>query len=250
MAASPAGGAQREYADNVQFIQADAQLRPVMGRAKVYVIVNAEELAEDAGNRLLKTLEEPPPFVVFSADRGRTRRGLSDDRVALSGDSLAAGARAELAGSLVTLGALTSARNSSPRWRAGGRPGHSRPARRAPVRTAAGVRAAIWLGCWAARGSSAWFLPGACPSVGRPRKSCVRRSARGSTGGATSSCTSSVWANGCACPATPHAGVATNISRAQGRDAAFSLQQALMDLDMNVNARLVLDLLVLKLPRP
>jgi DNA polymerase-3 subunit delta' len=36
-----------------------------MGRSKVYLIVYAEELAEDAGNRLLKTLEEPPPFVVF-----------------------------------------------------------------------------------------------------------------------------------------------------------------------------------------
>src|SRR5438045_9187706 len=36
-----------------------------MGRSKVYVIVNAEELAEDAGNRLLKTLEEPPGSVVF-----------------------------------------------------------------------------------------------------------------------------------------------------------------------------------------
>src|SRR5207244_11389331 len=49
----------------VQFIQSDAQLKPIMGRMKVYVIVNAEELAEDAGNRLLKTLEEPAPFVVF-----------------------------------------------------------------------------------------------------------------------------------------------------------------------------------------
>src|SRR5205814_2910780 len=58
-------GPMREYPDHVQFIQADAQLKPVMGRAKVYIIVYAEELAEDAGNRLLKTLEEPPPFVVF-----------------------------------------------------------------------------------------------------------------------------------------------------------------------------------------
>src|SRR6185503_15199401 len=40
-------------------------LRPVMGRKKVYLIINAEELAQDAGDRLLKTLEEPPPFVVF-----------------------------------------------------------------------------------------------------------------------------------------------------------------------------------------
>src|SRR5207237_1372210 len=43
----------------------DAQLRPVMGRYKVYLILYAEELAEDAGDRLLRTLEEPAPFVVF-----------------------------------------------------------------------------------------------------------------------------------------------------------------------------------------
>src|SRR5438552_3332267 len=65
MRPSAAPGPAREYADNVQFIQSDAQLRPVMGRVKAYIIVNAEELAEDAGNRLLKTIEEPPPFVVF-----------------------------------------------------------------------------------------------------------------------------------------------------------------------------------------
>jgi len=59
------GGAQRDYTDNVEFIQADAQLRPVMGRKKVYLIVNAEELAQEAADRLLKTLEEPPPFVLF-----------------------------------------------------------------------------------------------------------------------------------------------------------------------------------------
>jgi DNA polymerase-3 subunit delta' len=58
-------GPQRDYTDNVQFIQSDAQLRPMMGRSKVYIIAYAEELAEDAGNRILKTLEEPPPFVVF-----------------------------------------------------------------------------------------------------------------------------------------------------------------------------------------
>ncbi|MBV9544729.1 MAG: DNA polymerase III subunit delta', partial [Chloroflexi bacterium] len=58
-------GPQRDYADNVEFIQSDAQLKPVIGRKKVYLIINAEELAEDAANRLLKTIEEPPGFVVF-----------------------------------------------------------------------------------------------------------------------------------------------------------------------------------------
>ena len=68
-----ASGPAREYSDNVYFIQGDAQLRPVMGRRKVYIILYAEELAEDAGDRLLKTIEEPPPFVLFlltAIDRG------------------------------------------------------------------------------------------------------------------------------------------------------------------------------------
>jgi DNA polymerase III gamma/tau subunit len=61
----PTPGPQRDYVDNVEFIQADAQLRPAMGRKKVYLILSAEELAPDAADRLLKTLEEPPPLVHF-----------------------------------------------------------------------------------------------------------------------------------------------------------------------------------------
>lgn len=63
----------RDYEDNVEFIQADAQRRPVDGRRKVYVILNAEELGADAANRLLKTLEEPTSHVLFvltASDRG------------------------------------------------------------------------------------------------------------------------------------------------------------------------------------
>src|SRR5215831_2549692 len=62
--AGPTGN-QRDVIDYVDWIQGDAPLRPVMGQRKVYMILNAEELAQDAADRLLKTLEEPPPFVVF-----------------------------------------------------------------------------------------------------------------------------------------------------------------------------------------
>src|SRR4029079_6776527 len=55
MRAPSPSGPQRDYTDNVEFIQADAQLRPVMGRKKVYLIVSAEELAQEAADRLLKT---------------------------------------------------------------------------------------------------------------------------------------------------------------------------------------------------
>lgn len=63
----------RDYADNVEFIQSDAQMRPLDGRRKVYVILNAEDLSPEAANRLLKTLEEPTQFVTFlltAGDRG------------------------------------------------------------------------------------------------------------------------------------------------------------------------------------
>ena len=65
--------ADRAYADNVEFIQSDAQLRPVDGRKKVYLILNAEELSAEAANRLLKSIEEPTTYVHFvltAGDRG------------------------------------------------------------------------------------------------------------------------------------------------------------------------------------
>src|SRR5262245_52297485 len=98
-------GPQRDFTDNVEFIQADAQLRPVMGRKKVYVIVNAEELAQDAGDRLLKTLEEPPPFVVFlltAVERGAVFPTIVSRCQEIR---LRPAARPELAQALVSLGA-------------------------------------------------------------------------------------------------------------------------------------------------
>src|ERR1700731_2434150 len=76
-----------------------------MGRSKVYVIVNAEELAEDAGNRLLKTLEEPPPFVVFlltAVERGAVLPTIASRRQEIR---LRSALRAKLAAALVVSGA-------------------------------------------------------------------------------------------------------------------------------------------------
>src|SRR5438105_6615963 len=103
--APAASSPQRDYSDNVEFIQSDAQLKPVMGRAKVYVIVNAEELAEDAGNRLLKTLEEPPPSVVFlltAIERGGVLPTIASRCHEIR---LRPAPRAELAHALVAMGA-------------------------------------------------------------------------------------------------------------------------------------------------
>lgn len=51
--------------DAVRAIQDAVALRPAEGRAKVYIIEEAERLSEPAANSLLKTLEEPPPSVVL-----------------------------------------------------------------------------------------------------------------------------------------------------------------------------------------
>lgn len=50
---------------DVESIQADAALRPADVVRKVYILEQAELLHPDAANRLLKTIEEPPPSVVM-----------------------------------------------------------------------------------------------------------------------------------------------------------------------------------------
>ncbi|MCC6176480.1 MAG: DNA polymerase III subunit [Chloroflexi bacterium] len=49
---------------DVEAIQADAALRPADAYRKIYVVEQAELLHPDAANRLLKTIEEPPPLVM------------------------------------------------------------------------------------------------------------------------------------------------------------------------------------------
>jgi len=48
----------RELRDTIKFV-------PVKSKYKVYIIDEAHQLTKEAANALLKTLEEPPPFVVF-----------------------------------------------------------------------------------------------------------------------------------------------------------------------------------------
>jgi DNA polymerase-3 subunit delta' len=50
---------------DVESIQADASLRAADVFRKVYILEQAELLHPDAANRLLKTIEEPPPSVVM-----------------------------------------------------------------------------------------------------------------------------------------------------------------------------------------
>lgn len=51
--------------DQIREVIADAYLPPYEGKYKVFIIDPAEKLSTEAANCFLKTLEEPPPRVVF-----------------------------------------------------------------------------------------------------------------------------------------------------------------------------------------
>ena len=51
--------------ENIRDIRENASLMPTLGRFKVYIIDEVHMLSQGAFNALLKTLEEPPPHVVF-----------------------------------------------------------------------------------------------------------------------------------------------------------------------------------------
>ncbi len=46
-------------------IRRNAALRPKMGKSRVYIVPEAETFSDDSANALLKTLEEPSPFVTL-----------------------------------------------------------------------------------------------------------------------------------------------------------------------------------------
>lgn len=51
--------------DNIREIREEVTYRPTEGRYKVYIIDEAHMLSPGASNALLKTLEEPPEYVIF-----------------------------------------------------------------------------------------------------------------------------------------------------------------------------------------
>jgi DNA polymerase-3 subunit delta' len=248
-----ASGPTRDYADNVQFIQSDAQLRPVMGRAKVYLIVYAEELAEDAGNRLLKTLEEPPPFVVFlltAIERGAVLPTIASRCQEIR---LRPASRPQLAEALAASG-------SDPRRAeqlaalAGGRQGWALTAAADPalseqqhaytgqlVEALSGsridrlLRARALSDRWTShpemvretlRVWMSWWRDVVLVQLGLLNRIMhLEESEQASLRSA-----------------------AERVTPSAARQAAAAIQQALADLDTNVNARLVLDLLLLRLP--
>ena len=62
--------------DNMREVLENAQYAPTAGRYKVYIIDEVHMLSTAAFNALLKTLEEPPPHVIFIMATTEIRRAL------------------------------------------------------------------------------------------------------------------------------------------------------------------------------
>jgi DNA polymerase-3 subunit delta' len=250
---SAAPAPQRDYSDNVQFIQSDAQLKPVMGRAKVYVIVNAEELAEDAGNRLLKTLEEPARSVVFlltAVERGGVLPTIASRCQEVR---LRPSPRAELAQALVAMG-TDAERAEQLAALAGGRQGWA-------------VSAARDAGLFEQQQVYARQLVEAVSGsrverLARARYLSERWTSQPETVRETLRVWMSWWRDVLlvqlgltsrlvhleAGEQTALRAAAARVDLDAARQATADIQQTLADLDTNVNARLVLDLLLIRLP--
>jgi DNA polymerase-3 subunit gamma/tau len=67
-------GASNRGIDEVRALRDNARYAPARGRRKVYIIDEVHMLTEPAFNALLKTLEEPPPHVVFVLATTEARR--------------------------------------------------------------------------------------------------------------------------------------------------------------------------------
>src|SRR5262249_55445043 len=248
------GSAQREGVDYVDWIQADAQLRPIMARKKVYLIVNAEELAQDAADRLLKTLEEPPQFVTFlltAVERG----GLFPTIASRCQEvRLHPASRTELVAALVEMGADRE-RAIQLAALSGGRQAWAVAAVRDPrlfeqQQAYAQQMVEVVGASRLERLQAARYLSERWQS----QPEMVRDTLR-------------VWLSWWRDVVLMQLGLgervahlerheqaalkttAQQVSRDAARAAAATLQQSLTDLDTNVNPRLVLDLLLLRLPR-
>jgi len=67
-------GASNRGIDEIRALRENVRYAPARGRSKVYIIDEVHMLTEQAFNALLKTLEEPPPHVVFILATTEPRR--------------------------------------------------------------------------------------------------------------------------------------------------------------------------------
>ena len=77
------GAAEMLVGDIDEPVVAAASMTPFESARRVFVIEGAERMNDQAANRLLKTLEEPPPFAHLILITDRLRGRAADDRLAL-----------------------------------------------------------------------------------------------------------------------------------------------------------------------
>ena len=70
--------------DEIRALRDAVKFPPSVMRAKVYIIDEAHMLTKEGANAFLKTLEEPPPHVVFILATTVARIAAADDPLALS----------------------------------------------------------------------------------------------------------------------------------------------------------------------
>lgn len=251
---APSGAPVRDYADNVEWIQSDAQLRPADGRRKVYLVLNAEELLPEAANRLLKSIEEPTPythFILTASDRAAVLPTIASRCQELR---LLRVARSEIADALTARFEMDDARALELAALADGAPGWA-------------LAAAADPGLVEVRKSDARDLRDALGADRLGRLAYSRAlSERWSSGPDTVRATLRAWMAwwhdlllvqaGLADKAAYTVGgddlgletAANRLRPDEARGALGRVQGTLADLDANVNARLALDLLLLRLP--
>ncbi len=243
----------KDYADNVEFIQADAQLRPADGRKKVYLILNAEELQPEAASRLLKTLEEPTPYVHFvltAADRGAVLPTIVSRCQELP---LRPVPRAALAEALVRRGLADEERANRLAALAAGRPGWALAAARDPaVLDAREADARALFDALGADRLGRLAIARGLTERWSSQPEAVRATLRVWLGWWRAVLLAQLGLGERVALAHPgeaeRAQAAARLAPAQAREAQARVQQTLADLDANVNPRLALDLLLLRLP--
>ncbi len=62
---APAAGKKSIGVDEIEAMSAEAYIRPVYSPKKVFVFEHAEQLTQQAQNKMLKLIEEPPAYAVF-----------------------------------------------------------------------------------------------------------------------------------------------------------------------------------------
>ena len=85
---TPSGAAEMLVGDIDEPVVAAATRTPFESSRRVFVIEGADTMNDQAANRMLKTLEEPPSFVHLVLLTRPPRGRACDDRLALSGGAL------------------------------------------------------------------------------------------------------------------------------------------------------------------